>query len=247
MDFANKRVCVVSQPMYFPWVGLLEQIRLSNMFVFYDDVQFSRGSFSNRVQVKTSDGMRWLTVPLRNQHLGQLINEVQIDNRSNWRHKHRELLNQAYANTPYLGDMLMLVDKVFANDFKYLADLSKASMLALVDYFGLRDNTSFQDSSMLYTPGHSSQRVIDLCLNLNVKTYLTGHGARHYLEHERFEAQGIEVVYIGYSLQCYPQDHGEFTPYVTALDLVANCGKEGASRIAGMTVPWREFITNQLN
>jgi hypothetical protein len=191
--------------------------------------------------------MRWLTVPLRDQHLGQLINEVQIDNRSNWRHKHRELLSQAYANTPYLNDMLMLVDRVFANDFKCLADLSKASILSLVDYFGLADNTSFQDSSILNIPGHSSKRVIDLCLHFSTKTYLTGHGARHYLEHERFEAQGIDVAYIDYSLRSYPQDHGKFTPYVTALDLVANCGVEGASWIAGSPVPWRDFIADQQN
>ena len=28
---------VVSQPMYFPWVGMLEQIRLCDTYVFYDD------------------------------------------------------------------------------------------------------------------------------------------------------------------------------------------------------------------
>ena len=35
---------VISQSMYFPWVGMLEQIRLADVFVFYDDVQFSKAA-----------------------------------------------------------------------------------------------------------------------------------------------------------------------------------------------------------
>ena len=56
---------VISQSMYFPWVGMLEQIRLADVFIHYDDVQFSKGSFSNRVQVKQPDGTSaWMTIPL---------------------------------------------------------------------------------------------------------------------------------------------------------------------------------------
>ena len=69
---------VISQPMYFPWAGILEQVRLSNVFVHYEDVQFTRGSFSNRVQVKTEKGMHWLTVPLKNFILGQQINKLHM-------------------------------------------------------------------------------------------------------------------------------------------------------------------------
>ena len=77
-NFALNNI-VISQPMYFPWVGILEQVQLSNIYVNYEDVQFSKGSFSNRVQVKTQSGIKWLTIPLKKLVLGQLINEVEID------------------------------------------------------------------------------------------------------------------------------------------------------------------------
>src|SRR5208283_4588627 len=126
-----------------------------------------------------------------------------------------------------------------------LAELSKASTMALIDYFGLRHDKKFYDSSALKTPGTSTQRLIDLCLHLNAKSYLTGHGAKHYLEHERFETLGIDVNYINYGLKEYTQVNGTFTPYVTALDLVANCGKEGSAFITGLSVPWRVFTSLQ--
>jgi hypothetical protein len=236
---------VISQPMYFPWVGILEQVRLSNVFVHYEDVQFTRGSFSNRVQVKTEMGLRWLTVPLKNHILGQLIEEVEIDYRTDWPRSHRDILKQAYAKSEHKAQLLDLVDEVFSHRYDSLAELSKASMMSLIRYFGLQDCRTFIDSSDLGITGFSTQRVIDICVRLKAATYITGHGAKNYLEHEAFEAQGIDVDYIGYGLSPYRQLHGRFTPYVTALDLVANCGKDGVHHIAGKKIPWREFIAIQ--
>ena len=63
---------VVSQSMYFPWRGLLDQIRQADVFVYYDDVQLVRG-FCNRVHVKTLQGYKWITVPLLRKSQKQLI------------------------------------------------------------------------------------------------------------------------------------------------------------------------------
>jgi hypothetical protein len=238
---------VISQPMYFPWAGMLEQVQMSNVFVHYEDVQFTRGSFSNRVQVKTESGMRWLTVPLRNHVLGQPINEVEIDYRTNWQKSHKSILMQAYAKSKYKSDMLDLIDEVFLHKYDNLADLSKASLMGLIYYFDLDKGRTFIDSPCLGIDGSGTRRVIDICIRFNASIYLTGHGAKNYLEHEAFEAKGIDVNYMRYGLTPYEQLHGESTPYVTALDLVANCGKDGRIYIAGNSSPWRKFIAEQIS
>jgi hypothetical protein len=232
--------------MYFPWVGLLQQIRLCDTFVYYDDVQFARGFF-NRVQVKTAQGIRWLTVPLLGWRRGQLINEVRIDHGTDWKRSHRDLLAQAYAHAPFRDDMLALVDEVFARDYSVIGELAQASTEALLRYFpAIAAGKSFLVSSALGVPGHSSQRLIDLCDALGARTYLTGHGARHYLDHEAFERKAVDVAYIDYELDAYPQGHGEFTPYVSALDLIAHCGPAGAAHIRGRPRPWRDFLAEAM-
>jgi hypothetical protein len=232
---------VISQPMYFPWVGLLEQIRLADVFIHYSDVQYVRGFF-NRVQIKTVRGSDWLTVPLRDQHRGQLISEVEIDERLDWRSKQRETLRQSYRKTPYLNDVLSIFDDVVSAHVSNLADLSISSVMALAEYFDLTSNCRFHDSRDLGICGSSSQRLLDLTIKVGGATYITGHGARNYLNHEIFENAGITVQYINYQLVDYPQIHGAFTPYVSALDLVANCGPQGSEVIRSTTMPWREFI-----
>ncbi len=234
---------VISQSMYFPWVGFLEQLRLADVFVFYDDVQFSKGSFTNRVQIKTAGGSHWMTVPLTGLHLGQRIDEVALDTqRKDFRASHRDLLRQAYKDAPFANDMLALVDDVFAQPMTTLSDLARASTLALADYFGLKSKLRILDVATLGIEGSGSPRVLDIVRSLAGTVYVTGHGARNYLDHQAFEDAGIAVRYMQYRCLPYPQLHGEFTPYVSGLDLFANCGKDGARMICSEATDWKEFV-----
>jgi hypothetical protein len=237
-----ERSVVISQSMYFPWVGLLEQIRLSDFVVHYDDVQYSKGSFTNRVQIKSSDGVRWMTIPLRQVRLGQLINQIVTDEACDWRRQHLSMLESAYAGAPFLDDMLTIVHNVHSLESRKLSDLARASMVELLKYFGIYENKNFFDSSMFGISGSKSGRVHDLVVRLKGNRYITGHGAKNYLDHELFEKSDISVEYMDYRAVEYKQLHGEFTPFVSALDLVANLGRNGREIICSQAVPWRQFI-----
>lgn len=240
-----QRVIVISQSMYFPWVGLLEQVKLADCFVHYDDVYFGRG-FYNRVQVKTADGPRWMTVPIVRSGRSQTIDETPIDHTANWQRRHLEMLRHAYARAPYRDDMLALVGRVFDAPALTLGELARASLLSLVDYFGLRQGREFCDSRTLGIAGSSSERLRDIVLAVNGTKYVTGHGAQNYLDHEMLERSGIAVDYIAYNLHSYPQQHGPFTPFVTALDLVANCGPGGRPLLSSGSIHWKLFLAGPL-
>lgn len=240
-------IIVISQPMLFPWVGMLEQIRAADIFVHYPDVQFSKGSFVNRVQIKTAQGVAWLTVPLHGLRLGQRINEVRINNQRNWRHEHLQLLSTAYVNSPYLVEMLKLVESVYTHDYENIGSLSEASLMAQCAYYGLDRCRIFKSSDELGIDGSSSRRVLDIVLALGGDIYLTGHGASHYLDHEAFEQAGVRVEYMDYTERPYSQLHGEFTPYVSALDLIANAGPKGIDCIEPRTIYWKDFLSDKRN
>ncbi len=235
---------VISQPMFFPWVGMFEQIRLGDVYVYYSYVSFSKG-FVNRVQVKTAQGFVWMTVPLSKQKRGQAICEIRINENQDWRHKHRELLRHAYARTPYRDDMLQIVDSVYSQQHATLDDLSKASIAAVCRYLGLEESRRFLDIRELDVGGSSSQRVLDTVLALDGDTYITGLGARNYLDHELFEAANVRVNYMDYRKTPYPQMHGEFTPYVSILDLIANTGGESGDYINSESIYWKEFLQDE--
>lgn len=227
--------------MYFPWCGLIDQVRLADVFVHYDDVQYTRGFYS-RVQVKTEQGIRWLTVPLRDQHRGQLIDEVLIDDRTDWRQRHRNILRQAHRQSLYLSDMLEVVDRVFATKCESLGALGRESIRQVAAYFDLPHMPEFYHSQDLQIGGASSQRLRDITRVLGGTVYLTGHGALNYLDYDLFEEQEIEVRYMNYGIAPYPQAFGTFTPYVTSLDAIANCGPQVRDVLRSTTLNWRETL-----
>ena len=55
--------CAVIQPSYIPWRGYFDMIGRSDVFVFYDDVQFDKHGWRNRNRIKTANGPGWLTIP----------------------------------------------------------------------------------------------------------------------------------------------------------------------------------------
>ena len=203
---------VISQPMFFPWVGLFEQTRLADAYVHYVDVQFSKGSFTNRVQLKTARGPQWLTLPLKDLRLGQEIREVQIDDRQDWRRQHIHALATAYATAPFTTEMLALVQSVYTAPFRNVGEAAIASMEAIWNYYPGAQPREIHHSSEMGIPGSSSRRVLDIVKRLGGTSYLTGHGARQYLDHSLFESEGVGVEYIHYNKTPYPQQYGEFTP-----------------------------------
>jgi len=233
---------VISQSMLFPWVGMLEQVRLADAFVHYDDVQFSKGSFVNRVQVKTPEGLKWMSVPLQDLHLGQRIDAVKPAPAILWREQHLSLLHRSFAQAPHAADALALAERVYGMEHPNLASLARSSLLAVVAYFELDTGTAFHDAATLGIGGSSSERVLGIIQRLNGQTYITGHGAARYLDHEGFERAGVQVQYMDYQTRPYPQSYGAFTPYVSSLDLVAHCGRQGVERIASGSMGWRDFL-----
>ncbi|MDP3480382.1 MAG: WbqC family protein [Desulfoprunum sp.] len=233
---------VISQSMLFPWVGMLEQVSLADCFVHYDDVQFSKGSFVNRVQIKTAKGVRWMTVPLKNRSLGQSIDEVEFAPVSSWRDNHIELLKKSFEGARFAEDALEIASNVYSIEYPNIGSLARASLLSLIKYFSLDKSKSFIDVKELGIEGSSSLRVLEIVKRLGGTTYITGLGALKYLDHTLFEKHGISVRYMKYRCCPYSQLHGEFTPYVSGLDLIANYGKEGIRYICSEAVDWRRLV-----
>ncbi|MDA7490998.1 WbqC family protein [Synechococcus sp. AH-707-M23] len=235
---------VVSQPMYFPWYGHLEQLKHCDIYVFYDDVQFSKGSVFNRIQLKNANSQTWMTVPLISGDLSLNINQRYPDERKNWRKQHLKLFSDLYSSAPFYKLAFDMLQSVLDGHpvGGSLSLLSEASTKALAVAFGL-NHVEYKRSSELDITGKSSQRVADICSSLNATHYITGHGASKYMNHTLFDKREIQVQYISYGLKSYPQKTGtQFLPYVSALDCIANCGEVAYDSLGGSLVPWKDFL-----
>ena len=231
---------VVSQPMFLPWYGLFEQIRLADFYVHYDDVQLPQGrSFSSRVQLKTANGVIWLTTPIDRTNSGKNINDTVLLDKKNWCNKHLKIIRHDYAKAPHFDLMFDLVSEVYQQKTSNLSEFNIFAIERLAKFLGL--SPIFKLSSEIGVRGSGTQRLVDICSHMQCNNYVTGHGAIRYLKHEEFEEHDISVSYMDYKKKPYRQMYGEFTPYVSIIDAIANCGNGARDLLCSESTYWRNF------
>ena len=231
---------VISQPMYFPWAGFMAQMALADVYIWLDDAQFSKGSFTNRVQVKLPAGRKWMTVPLEGTGSFQQIRAL-APRGTDWVASHRQMLSHSLRTTPHSTESLTLFDNAMATPGT-LCDRLVAGAEAQARAMGCLPPRILRASAMEIA-GSSSDRVLRLVQAVGGDAYLTGHGAFDYLDHTRFNAEGIAVRYMDYAPRPWAQSHGDFTPYVTGLDLLAAAGTSAGSHLCPASIDWRAFRT----
>lgn len=227
---------VALQPGYLPWLGYFDLLHRADVFVHYDDVQFDKHGWRNRNRVKGPKGAVWLTVPvLHGGRFGQAVLDVEIDERQDWRRKHLSTIAQFYARAPLVESVLPRLRDILERPWPRLVELD----LAIIDWLAaeLGIATPRHRASGLGIGGDRNERLLNLCRHFGATRYLSGDAARAYLDAERFAAAGIEVVWHDYRHPTYPQLHGEFAPYLSALDLLLNMGKRSLGVLDGSGTP----------
>lgn len=232
MSASENCTLVVLQPGYLPWLGFFDQMLRSDIFVLYDDVQFDKNGWRNRNRIKSPAGSHWLTVPVRVSSLSQRIFEIEIDERQPWARKHVGTIRQFYAKAPYVRRYLPELEELLAGRrWERLVELDIAVIELFCAWLGIKRRLA--RSSELGVEGERSERLLNLCRHFGAHRYLSGNAAQSYLDLELFAAHGVEVEWQNYRHPIYPQQHGEFVSFLSALDLLLNCGDESAAIIAG--------------
>ncbi|MEA2283975.1 MAG: hypothetical protein QOJ21_18 [Solirubrobacteraceae bacterium] len=221
-----RRVAIV-QSSYIPWKGYFDLINVADEFILLDDAQYTRRDWRNRNRIKTSDGVRWLTIPVMAKGgYHQRVEEVRIAT-SRWRERHWRGISQAYARAPCFEHYRDRIGSLYLDRAdERLSDVNRCFLEAICRELGITTPFSWSSDHGV-PPGDPSERLAALVAAVGGTEYVSGPSARSYLRLEPFEERAIEVSYFDYGE--YPehrQCHGPFEHHVSALDLLFNTGAE---------------------
>ena len=214
---------MIRQPGYLPNIGFFKKIQSSDLFVFLDDVQFSKDSFDNRNRIKSNSGSEWITVPLKRPVFEKKLNQVSISYETDWIKEHSNKILENYKTTPYFSSYWYEIEKILNNKYEFLIQLN----FELINYFiKLLDiPTRTINSSQLSTTKTKTERLVEICLQLNATCYISGIGGKDYLEKSFFEDSKIELIYENFIHPTYQQVNGDFVKNMSILDLLMNEGQ----------------------
>lgn len=219
----------IHQPNFIPWIGYFFKIYKSDTFVILDNVQFTKNSLINRNQIKTPQGAAWLTLPVEQSgKFGQTIKECVIHNKELTVKKTISTLQSNYTRAPYFKDYIKQFTDILDQTNNNLCELNIAIIKWLIKELEL--NTKIILSSELDSvEGESTERLVSICTKLEASHYLAGLGAKKYQDDQLFKENEIEVISTPFKYPTYHQQWGEFTPNLTILDVLFNCGPKTKS------------------
>lgn len=227
------RVAIL-QSNYIPWKGYFDIIHDVDLFVFYDDVQFTPRDWRTRNKIKTAQGAQWLTVPAGDDR-NRLICEVMLRDAS-WQAKHWRTIQQNYGKCAHFARYREYFEHQYlGRTWDNLSALNQTLIRDIAtDFLGL--TTRFVDAREFRATGHKQDRLLEILSGCGASSYLSGPAAKDYIDPTRFEAAGVALSWKDYA--GYPEHPQRFPPFehaVSIVDLLFNAGPEAPHYIWG----WR--------
>ena len=211
------------QPAHLPWLGYLDKIARSDLFVFLDHVQFEKNSFTNRNRIRTPQGTAWLTVPLSTRgHMNGAIRDLRIDESRPWRERQIRTIAMAYRRAPAFDAVFPVIEGWISDPTDRFADYCFHQLQGWLRQAEI--GTEVVRSSDLAPTARKSDLVLELCRRTGADRYLSGALGRNYLDEASFAAAGIAVEYQDFRAPIHPQLWGEFVPNLSAVDHWMNTG-----------------------
>lgn len=220
-----KKVAIF-QSNYIPWKGYFDMMASVDEFILFDDMQYTRRDWRNRNQIKTPQGVQWLTVPvLVKGRYHQTIRDTEIDG-VGWAAAHWKALEQNYRRAPHFSDIADWLKPLYLEEtFTHLSRMNRRFIEAVCRYLGIR--TAITHSWDYTLVDGKTERLADLCVQAGATEYISGPAAKDYVDETVFSNLGIRLTWFDYTgYPEYQQLWGDFAHGVTVLDLLFNCGKD---------------------
>jgi hypothetical protein len=219
---------IITQSNYIPWKGYFTSMRKATHFVIYDDAQYTKRDWRNRNKIITQSGPSWLSIPIDVKgKFHQKINEAKINNHS-WNVDHWNKIEHSYRKSPFYQEYSKHFKDLYLKELKnvvYLTDVNNIILKKCIALLGI--DIQVLDSREFDIRGGKTEKLINICNDLQAKEYFTGPAAKGYIEEDLFMKNNIKLSY--YDLENFPvyqQKWDGFDHKVSILDMFFNLGDD---------------------
>jgi len=208
----------IMQPYFFPYIGYFSLIKVVDLFVFYDDVNYIKRGWVNRNRILINSEAKYLTLNVKNGSQNKLINEIEFDDN---RQKLLKTIELNYKKAPYFKQVWPLLETNLKLKTTSLADIAINSVRSVTNYLGMQ--TKFEISSVSYpeTKGlERSERLIQICRKTHADTYINAIGGIDLYDKNDFLKNHINLQFLKPQLLQYKQYKETFIPGLSIIDVL---------------------------
>jgi hypothetical protein len=191
------KVLSAIQPSFFPWPGYFDMIEQSDVFIYYDHVQFDKNGWRNRNYFLINKIEKLISLPVFYQNLEKKIKDTKISNPSKSLEKIYKSLYFNYKKEKSFNNIDKLILKNIVDiRFDNLSIFNIFFTDKICDYLNIK--TPRYKSSDFENIKDKNLNLINLCKKFECNIYLSGLSAQNYLNIELFEKNKIKIIWHDY-------------------------------------------------
>lgn len=211
-------IVALMQPYFFPYIGYFSLMAAADVFIAYDNVQYTRPGWINRNRILRDGAPDWWTAVVADAPHTLDINQRRYRDWPVQRRKLIDLLAQRYRRAPQRDSALALVEQALLGDEDNVAWCNTRILAVLADALGLGCRIEFA-SDVPHDPAmRGVDRVLSICAAKQATTYVNSPGGMALYRAADFEARGIALRFVRPEPGPYPQASEAFVPWLSIVD-----------------------------
>lgn len=196
----NKSV-VIHQPNFLPRMKVFLKIAISDIWIVYDDVQYVRREWQNRVYLRDAEQRPILfTAPIKKADFFEKIMNIKLLDSALLNENLYKYFQFNYSKAPYLKWVLDYLETIMRETLG-VTDLSTYNVISTyraLEVLGLRVEKKHSSDLNICSKDRNG-KLIELCEKSNSRYYVCGSGGMTYINEDVFKEAGISIIYYDYS------------------------------------------------
>jgi hypothetical protein len=200
----------IHQPNFMPYLGFFDKILKSNIFIIYDDAQYTKENFQNRNKINNHGKELFLTIPVNKDSWHFPIKEV-ITNKSTKNlvyKKHLKTIETVYQNCPYFSKYISLIHRHYEIylESDNLLESNIYTIKTVLDIFGWKGQI-FYSSQLNLTSTDATEKLVEMIKKVNGTHYLCGNSGFNYMNINLFQDSNITIIPQNFNHPIYYSKH----------------------------------------
>ena len=212
------------QPYLFPYLGYYNLASASDIFVFYDDVNYIKRGWINRNNILVNGQANKFSVPLSEVSQNKLIKDTNIQNYDEFKEGFLKKIYLSYKKSKNFDFGYHYVENVLSSDFRSISDLASISVICLFEILDI--SKTFYFSSKKFSDTKSlgrTARLTTITKKLKSNRYINSLGGQEIYSKDDFKSEGVILEFCKPVTKQYKQHcSSKFLDNLSIIDLTMN-------------------------
>lgn len=211
----------IMQPYFLPYIGYFQLINAVDVFVVYDNIEYTKKGWINRNRILVNGKDEFITLPLKRDsdylHINQrcLADSIEQD-----KQKILRKIKEHYRKAPNFQEAFALTEEIFNYNSTNLFEFVYNSIKVICNYLDI--STKFIVSTTIDINHNlkSEEKVLAICKYYGADIYINTIGGSSLYAMLNFKSANIELQFIRSNEVVYKQYDKEFLPWLSILDVI---------------------------